>query len=206
MTKDTKDGKTYWEWIRRRFAVARHDFGELSRVATNAREDKKPKVAKFWLLCLALAYGLVHSLYSDSAGADLHPDPKLSPLDVVEFQLAALRANDVPTADAGIERTFRFASPENKAAVGSLEHFTGIVHGPQYSSLINAAESSVIKVAIQDAKAHVLARVMSASGSEVFYVFILSKQTQGDYMNCWMTDGVLPVEETEKSDEPGTAI
>jgi hypothetical protein len=47
---------------------------------------------------------------------------------------------------------------------------------------------------------------MSAGGSEVYYVFILSKQTEGDYINCWMTDGVLPVEETKKSDEPGTAI
>jgi len=61
-------------------------------------------------------------------------------------------------------------------------------------------------VVIQDTKAHVLARVMSAGGSEVYYVFILSKQTEGDYINCWMTDGVLPVEETKKSDEPGTAI
>jgi hypothetical protein len=41
---------------------------------------------------------------------------------------------------------------------------------------------------------------MSAGGSEVYYVFILSKQTEGDYINCWMTDGVLPVEETKKSD------
>lgn len=186
--------------------MARQGFGEFSRVATNGREDTKPKLPKFWLLCLVLAYGLVHSLYSDPAQADLHPDPKLSPRDVVEFQLAALRANDVPTADAGIERAFRFASPANKAAIGPLEHFTGIVHGPQYSSLIDAAESSVIKVVIQDTKAHVLARVTSAGGSKVYYVFILSKQTEGDYINCWMTDGVLPVGETEKSDEPGTAI
>ncbi|MFZ0502415.1 MAG: DUF4864 domain-containing protein [Chthoniobacterales bacterium] len=163
-------------------------------------------MTKFWLLSLVLAYGLAHSVYSESVPADLHPDPKLSPRDVVEFQLAALRANDVPTADAGIEKTFRFASPENKAAVGPLEYFTGIVHGPQYSSLINAPESSVLKVAIQDTKARVLVRVMSAGGSKVYYVFILSKQTKGDYINCWMTDGVLPLDETEKSDEPGTAI
>jgi len=153
-----------------------------------------------------LTGGLVNSLYSDSAPADLHPDPKLSPLDVVEFQLASLRANDVPTADAGIARTFRFASPGNKAAVGPLDHFSGVVHGPQYSSLINAAESSVAKVVIQDNQARVLARVVSAGGSEVYYVFILSKQTEGDYINCWMTDGVVPLNESEESEKPGTAI
>jgi hypothetical protein len=165
-----------------------------------------PKLTRFWLLCLVVPYGLVHLLYSDSAQTDLHPDPKLGPRDVVEFQLSALRANDVPTADAGIERTFRFASPANKAAVGPLEHFIGLVHGAQYASLINAAESSIIKVTIQDTKAHVLVRVLSASGSKVYYLFILSKQTEGDYLDCWMTDGVLPLEEAEKSDEPGTAI
>jgi hypothetical protein len=153
-----------------------------------------------------LACSLVSPVYSDSAPGDLHPDPKLSPQEVVEFQLAALRANDVPTANAGIERTFRFASPGNKAATGPLEHFTVIVHGSQYSSLINAVEGSVAKVVIQDTKAQVLARVVSAGGSKVYYVFLLSKQTEGDYINCWMTDGVLPVDEPGESDEPGTTI
>jgi hypothetical protein len=54
MAEDTKDGKTGCEWIRRRFAVERQDFGELSRLATNAGEGKKPKPTKFWLLCLVL--------------------------------------------------------------------------------------------------------------------------------------------------------
>lgn len=161
---------------------------------------------KFWLLGLPLACALIQPLYSDSAPANLHPDPKLSPREVVEFQLAALRANDVPTTDAGIEKAFRFASPGNKAAVGPLDHFTGIVHGPQYSPLINAAESSITKVVIQDTKAQVLARVLSAGGSELYYVFMLSKQTDGDYINCWMTDGVAPLKESDESNESGTAI
>jgi hypothetical protein len=161
---------------------------------------------KIWLPGMLLACSLISTVYSDPAPGDLHPDPKLSPQEVVEFQLAALRANDVPTADAGIERTFRFASPGNKAATGPLEHFTVIVHGSQYSSLINAVEGSIAKVVIRDAKAQVLARVVSAGGSEVYYVFLLSKQTQGDYINCWMTDGVVPVKEPGESGEPGTAI
>ena len=161
---------------------------------------------KIWLPGMLLACCLISSLYGDSAPAVLHPDPKLSPKEVVEFQLAALRANDVPTADAGIERTFRFASPANKAATGPLEHFSVIVHGSQYSPLINAREGSVTKVAIQDTKAQVLARLVTAGGSEVYYVFLLSKQTEGDYINCWMTDGVLPLKEPGESEEPGTAI
>jgi hypothetical protein len=158
------------------------------------------------LLGVLLAYSLISPLYSDSAPGDLHPDPKLSPQEIVEFQLAALRANDVPAADAGIERTFRFASPANKAATGPLEHFTVMVHGSQYSSLINAMEGSVAKVVIRDSKAQVLARVVSAGGSEVYYVFLLSKQTEGEYINCWMTDGVLPLKEPGENEDPGAAI
>ena len=161
---------------------------------------------KLWLPGMLLSYSLISPLSGDSSPADLHPDPKLSPQEVVEFQLAALRANDLPTADAGIERTFRFASPANKAATGPLEHFTVMVHGSQYSSLINAVEGSVTKAVIQDNKAQILVRVVSASDSEVYYVFMLSKQTDGDYINCWMTDGVVPLKEHGESEEPGTAI
>ena len=160
---------------------------------------------KPWLPGMFLACFLISPLCGDSAPADLHPDPKLSPQEVVEFQLAALRANDIPTADAGIERTFRFASPANKVATGPLEHFTVMVHGSQYSSLINAVEGSVTKVVTQDNKAQVLARIVTAGGSEVYYVFILSKQAEGDYLNCWMTDGVVPLKEAGEA-KPGTAI
>jgi hypothetical protein len=153
-----------------------------------------------------LASALVCRLYGDSAPADLHPDPKLSPREVVEFQLAALRANDIPAADAGIERTFRFASPGNKAAIGPLDHFSNVVHGAQYSALMNAKEGAVTKVIIQENKAQILTRVVTAGGTEVYYAFILSKQTEGDYLNCWMTDGVVPMQESEESEKPGTAI
>jgi hypothetical protein len=54
---------------------------------------------KIWLPGMLLACSLISPLYSDSAPGDLHPDPKFSPQEVVEFQLTALRANDVPTAE-----------------------------------------------------------------------------------------------------------
>src|SRR5215469_8645834 len=185
----------------------------FGRLGVSMRQMSRPSVSidrplgsmKIWLPRMLLACCVISSLYGDSAPADLHPDPKLSPKEVVEFQLAALRANDIPTADAGIERTFRFASPANKVATGPLEHFTVMVHGSQYSSLINAVEGSVTKVVTQDNKAQVLARIVTAGGSEVYYVFILSKQAEGDYLNCWMTDGVVPLKEAGEA-KPGTAI
>jgi hypothetical protein len=186
----------------------------FGRLYLSMRQMSSPSVSidrplasiRIRLLGMLLACSLISPLYSDSAPGDLHPDPKLSPQEVVEFQLAALRANDVPAADTGIERTFRFASPANKAATGPLEHFTVLVHGSQYSSLINAVEGSVAKVVIRDSKAQVLTRSVSAAGAEVYYVFLLSKQTEGEYVDCWMTDGVVPLKESEENNDPGAAI
>ncbi len=42
------------------------------------------------------------------------PDPSLSPQDVVSIQIEALRNNDTPYENRGIEVTFNFASPANK--------------------------------------------------------------------------------------------
>jgi hypothetical protein len=64
---------------------------------------------------------------------DLNPNPELTPQQVVEFQLDTLRHNDEPTTDAGIERSFRFASPSNRLVTGSLSHFSEIVHSPGWS-------------------------------------------------------------------------
>ena len=65
------------------------------------------------------------------------PDPSLSPQDVVSIQIEALRNNDVPYEDRGIEVTFNFASPANKRMTGPLERFKVMVRSPIYGPMIN---------------------------------------------------------------------
>ena len=60
------------------------------------------------------------------------PDPSLSPRDVVSIQIEALKNNDIPYKDRGIEVTFNFASPTNKRMTGPIERFKAMVHGPVY--------------------------------------------------------------------------
>jgi hypothetical protein len=148
---------------------------------------------------------LMGSARAESPSKDLSPDPRLSPKEVVEFQLSALQHNDDPTANAGIEKAFRFASPANRLAVGPLDHFISIVHSASYNALINAQSDLVLQVDVQDSEARVSVRVVSSSGSQVFYLFLLSKQQDGAYANCWMTDGVIKVEQPGDS-SPGVAI
>jgi Domain of unknown function (DUF4864) len=138
--------------------------------------------------------------------ADLSPRPELSPEQVVQFQVTALQYNDNPQADAGIERAFRFASPSNKAATGPLEKFARMLKGPAYSPMINNVSSSIVGSNSQGDKAKVTVEVFTASGRRVTYVFLLSKQTEGEFANCWMTDAVMRLDEGDDSSDQSLTI
>jgi hypothetical protein len=138
------------------------------------------------------------SVHAQSA-VDLTPKPELTPRQVVEYQLTVLQQNDRPTPDAGIEKAFRFASPANQRSVGPISHFISVVHSPSYAALLNAKEATVTQVQVEDREAKILARIVSASGSQMFYLFILSKQSEGEESNCWLTDGVIEVQPADDS-------
>jgi hypothetical protein len=138
--------------------------------------------------------------------ADLTPGPQLSPEQVVQYQINALQRNDEPRTDAGIERAFRFASPSNKISTGPLEKFAQIVKSAAYAPLLNSIASSIIGLDLEDGQARVAVKVFAASGRRLTYVFVLSKQSAGEFVNCWMTDAVLPVAAGEDSPDHDIAI
>lgn len=138
--------------------------------------------------------------------SDLTPRPDLTPEQVVQYQVSALQHNDDPKSDAGIERVFRFASPSNKQVTGPLEKFVQIVKSPAYSPMLNNASSSIVGSEQKDNQAKVTVKVVAADGSHVTYVFVLSKQSEGEFNNCWMTDGVAPLKLSEDSPDQGVTI
>jgi hypothetical protein len=137
---------------------------------------------------------------------DLTPQPELSPEQVVQYQVTALQQNDDPKSDAGIERAFRFASPSNKEATGPLENFVRIVKSPTYSPLLNNRSSSILGSEVKGNQAKVGVKIVAADGRELTYVFILSKQNEGDFNNCWMTDGVALLKDAEDGSDQGVTI
>jgi hypothetical protein len=147
------------------------------------------------VLTALLAFVVLGSISWKSVQAqsvdDLTPKPELTPQQVVEYQLTVLQQNDQPTPDAGIEKAFRFASPANQKSTGPISHFISMVHSSSYAALLNAKEATVTRVQVEDREAKILTRIVSASGSETFYLFLLSKQPQGEEANCWLTDGVI---------------
>jgi hypothetical protein len=138
--------------------------------------------------------------------ADLTPRPGLSPEQVVQYQTEALQHNDEPKTDAGIERAFRFASPSNKQMTGPLEKFIRIVKSPIYSPMLNSVSSSIVGSDVKDDQARFAVHFVAADGRQVTYIFVLSKQNEGEFNNCWMTDGVAPLEQGEDGPDQGVTI
>ena len=119
------------------------------------------------------------------------PAPTLGPDEVVAAVLQALSENDQPTKDRGIEVTFSFASPANRAMIGPVDRFGDLVREEVYRPLLynSHAVQGTLKVAGDRAQQRVI--VTAATGERVVYTFTLSRQSDGPFKGCWMTDGVM---------------
>ena len=121
------------------------------------------------------------------------PTPGLSPQQVVEIQLDALRNNDVPQVDTGIAITFRFASPANRQLTGPLKRFTQMVKSPNYRLMLYHKTADVGPTHLKGDQAQIVVRLMTNTNQVVAYAFVLSKQTQELYRGCWMTEAVIRI-------------
>ena len=65
------------------------------------------------------------------------PTPDIKPEDVVKIQLSSLMNNNEPYVNAGIEQTWEFAHPSNRAFTGPIQRFTQMMYAPSYLSLIH---------------------------------------------------------------------
>ncbi len=125
---------------------------------------------------------------------DVKPTPDFGPSDVVTIQMQALQNNDDPFDGAGIEITFRFASPNNKRVTGPLEKFSTLFDNPAYGPMLNHRSLEIGDVDIVENRARVPVFMEAEDGSQMAYVFILSKQGEGEWTDCWMTDSVTLVQ------------
>lgn len=128
------------------------------------------------------------------------PDPKLSPSQVVGFQLDALREVDRPVPDAGFATVFRFTSPENRAQTGPVERFSKMIR-EGYGELINHRSARLLATIQQGEEALQPVEITSRAGRVIRYVFLLRRVDAGPYAGCWMTDGVVQPEDAGQSSE-----
>ncbi|HET6568591.1 MAG TPA: DUF4864 domain-containing protein [Rhodothermales bacterium] len=131
----------------------------------------------------------------------MRPSPALSPADVVQIVVNALGSNDEPYADAGIEVAFRFSSPDNRQSTGPLEKFVELVHNPVYSPVLNHQHARYGHINVNDDRASISVVIVSEDAERYGYLFTLSRQQDGPYDGCWMTESVVPFE-IESDDAP----
>jgi len=144
-------------------------------------------ITQFFLLCLLGPFG---TCLADNQ--TIGPNTELTPSEVVQIVVDALKSNDPTNNDDGIATVFEFASPGNKSVTGPLQRFTDMIKGG-FGDMLNHVKSEFGEIDIEDKTALQAVWLTSPDGSETGYVFQLGKQTTGEYENMWMTESVWPI-------------
>lgn len=124
------------------------------------------------------------------AGPYTEPEPDLGPTQVVSIQLEALKRNDEPIADSGIEQTWAFAHPANRQATGPLPRFTRMLKSTTYQPLLGHRSHDIELLERNSRKARFLVTVQTADSRAVRYEWTVERVAGGEYDGCWMTTGV----------------
>jgi len=131
-------------------------------------------------------------LLTNTSVADLiKPNSNLKPFDVLMIQLNSLKNNNNPYKDAGIEQTWEFAHPNNKAATGPLKRFKEMIYSDSYKILISHENNKITILKEESNKFLYKVYVLSKDKKKYFYIWEIEKvEKEGKFKNCWMTTGV----------------
>ena len=132
---------------------------------------------------------LFYFLFTNISNADLiKPNSSLKPFDVLMIQLNSLKNNNTPYKDAGIEQTWEFAHPNNKASTGPLEKFKRMIYSKNYKILISHTDSKTIILKETSDKFVFKVNVLSKDKKKYYYIWQIEKVSrEGVFNNCWMT-------------------
>jgi hypothetical protein len=127
----------------------------------------------------------------------LRPTCERPPSMVVAAQVGALRNNDAD--DSGVRTVFAFASPQNRQYTGPFSEFKQIVLSSTYEPLVNHTRADYAPPVVSGETATQRVTVSDDDGSRFAFEFTLSRQDDGPFEGCWMTDGVAPAALPEES-------
>lgn len=134
--------------------------------------------------------------------AQQEPSADWSVSDVVGIQLNALKENNNPYPNAGIETVFRFATIRNQRSTGPLPRFIQMVH-VGYGDLLELQSFDLSEPLIEGNEALLPVNLTTATGSPRRYIFYLRRSMDLECPGCWRTDAVLPAEGQEAGEPFG---
>ena len=127
----------------------------------------------------------------------LKPTPNLQPQEVISIQLNALKDNNNPYEDAGIEQTWVFAHPSNKLFTGPLSNFIKMMYSPSYVIMLYHLEHNIILVSNEANVSYFFIELTDKEGNKFGFRWIMEKVIiNSEFKDCWMTIGVskpLPI-------------
>ena len=131
-------------------------------------------------------------LFSTSLLAELQkPTPDIAPKDVVKIQLSSLMNNNQPYLNAGIEQTWEFAHPSNRAFTGPIQRFTKMMYAPSYAVMLNHKKHDILEVRLEDNAAYFFIELTALDGKIFGFKWTLEKvNEEGVFKDCWMTTAV----------------
>ena len=131
-------------------------------------------------------------LFSTSLLAELlKPTPEINPEEVVKIQLSSLMNNNEPYLNAGIEQTWEFAHPSNRAFTGPIQRFTQMMYAPSYAVMLDHKKHDIIEVKLDKNIAYFFIELTSIDGKMFGFRWTLEKvKEEGGFKDCWMTTAV----------------
>ncbi len=131
-------------------------------------------------------------LFSTSLRAELlKPTPEINPEEVVKIQLSSLMNNNEPYLNAGIEQTWEFAHPSNRAFTGPIQRFTQMMYAPSYAVMLDHKKHDIIEVKLDKNIAYFFIELTSTDGKIFGFKWTLEKvKEEGGFKDCWMTTAV----------------
>jgi hypothetical protein len=99
--------------------------------------------------------------------------------------------NDDPYKNAGIEQTWEFAHPSNRAYTGPIQKFTRMMYAPSYAVMLNHLKHDILDVKLEEDIAYFFIELTAEDGRMYGFKWTLNKvNEEGIYQNCWMTTAV----------------
>ena len=131
----------------------------------------------------------------------LKPSPELKAIDVIKIQLEALKQNNSPYVNAGIEQTWEFAHPSNRIYTGPLPKFINMMNTPSYKIMLNHKNNQITKINENENIALFIIELEIDDGSKFAFKWVVEKfLNEGEFKNCWMTTSVSqPIPLTESA-------
>ena len=99
--------------------------------------------------------------------------------------------NNEPYLNAGIEQTWEFAHPSNRAFTGPLQRFTKMMYAPSYSVMLNHLKHDILEVKLDKVTAYFFIELTASDGKMFGFKWTLEKvEEEGVFKDCWMTIAV----------------